>query len=1464
MPRSKKNKPNNSALKIDTCNINVQPTETTVDDEELQVRLATAKAKLQKVQEVIDKLDRLDPEKCPENKTPIDVPADTPTNISPKQTEIFSDQFLKSKVPEKNENPESLSDQIKSKKKKNRNKKNKQNENENINDNDDENIQNVEKEEVKPVQETINQDVNQSKRKPIIVDATTVVVEPVKVESNNNSKKRNKKNRNKTNTGQENVETKDSQELSQNLKTASLDDTSFKESPKLVSLEIKSETLDIPVKDEPKIVVQKENSEKLSQKKIKTEKLNSSAKKEDTKNLENDSGKLLQQEVKPEPLIDRPVKEDSKKENTDNTEKDICAVIWNILDEASFTNEAVTSTKNKKKQKGNRQPPQTEKAESIQDDKQPKELLTDGNAESQSEKPVCANKSEDDYVGNKSVTEAFANPIKKDKQQNQHNTVDTIALQNQKTTAETVSTLPAKVENIKKPNDASKSAAVEVKETLEPKLITDTEKTELKTNTNSDEKDNKSKHKHHGKKLKIQDKKGESSNPLPNLNESSIKTENTSTENIESKTVVPNDLEKQPTEILAANENKKGSTDGESITLKPDIKASDVEIKNKNLNVLEKKQTEIVPADTKQIAAYLDKDVPAGSKKKDNKNAKHNNEKNKSKSDKETADKVITAASANIVEKQDNIKQHEVTQKVNETVIKDESKTLESVAVETSQPKPEEYVKPAMEQDRTNDVKPPADSTTEKKPSVTTTNRGKPNKQTVEEKLESGNVESSQPKPKESVKPPMEQDSKTDAKNPTTESITKNKPSVTTTIKEKPNKKPAEKILESAIVEISQPKSEDLKQSGNEKGNESVAMEPTESINVETKSPVITTNKGHPSKQAPKKILDSVTVESGQQKPQESPKQTTTEIGNKPEGKRLTESALPLTNKEQPNKQTSKKTPKEIEAKLSLKSIGSETIDPSITTQKDNESEPKLPLETVTTEFTQQSSPITIQEEPSNQTSEKKGSSKHNNHKEQHQKGKQTEPKKTEPLITLPETETGTSSDNSTKTITQSTEGTAKNSQKDCEIIKKEPSLILNDWTLASNQEKGKTVKSTTGTPPVSHEEKPVKPNDNKQKPNKQKDKHNQKQAPNSPKSCAKSAEQTTKPKPIKPDNIPEGKKNDPPEPDIGKPLSLESIATGEQQPSITDEESLFDTDSKNAQGSDFAQSVEKSAKSTDEAKSLETVDQQQQPLFEQFRNDKNVSPTTNKRNKNLANAKQFEKNSSEKNTPQLAEKTAQEKMNASQTSTVQLLDILDAKMSTPEKNRLTNTGAIRKVPKDKKLQQNSPATVSHDLSSETNSKSKNQKQKSSSEIDAGIEEKLAKKLKEILSSADSENKQNSKLNLVDILASVNGLITNKTSGDKNSATKISSPPPTKAPPPVPNVFDYEDEEDFIEYKFSPRQVFVCTVCQVCKETVGKLMPCGLCRMVSYCGEKHLDEDRAVHLAFCMAIQEIAKKRGMC
>lgn len=99
----------------------------------------------------------------------------------------------------------------------------------------------------------------------------------------------------------------------------------------------------------------------------------------------------------------------------------------------------------------------------------------------------------------------------------------------------------------------------------------------------------------------------------------------------------------------------------------------------------------------------------------------------------------------------------------------------------------------------------------------------------------------------------------------------------------------------------------------------------------------------------------------------------------------------------------------------------------------------------------------------------------------------------------------------------------------------------------------------------------------------------------------------------------------------------------------------------------------------------------------------------------------------------------------------------------------------------------------------------------------------------------------------------------------KNKSKSETTAARTSQTDPKQLIADDDDEEvDYIEYKFMPRQVFICSICQACKASLQSdaRVLCQLCQMITYCSTEHMQIDTAAHKELCTAIQEIAKKRG--
>ncbi|XP_059609042.1 muscle M-line assembly protein unc-89 [Phlebotomus argentipes] len=284
---------------------------------------------------------------------------------------------------------------------------------------------------------------------------------------------------------------------------------------------------------------------------------------------------------------------------------------------------------------------------------------------------------------------------------------------------------------------------------------------------------------------------------------------------------------------------------------------------------------------------------------------------------------------------------------------------------------------------------------------------------------------------------------------------------------------------------------------------------------------------------------------------------------------------------------------------------------------------------------------------------------------------------------------------------------------------------------------------------------------------------------------------------------------------------------------------------------------IKSQVKDTPKISEVEEVKSESQPSTkvedqESIVKDETPVQTTTKKDKEDANLKEANEKSEAK-AKEVPEKNPQEKMDAISFVPDKLIDILDTKMQTLP----ANTGAIKKIPKQK-------------VESGKTADSAAQTQVS---VQADFEDKPKEKEEPKKPNQQAQPKHDK---------------SGKTSPQKSPKKPQVPPKPEhllkKTPPAVPPaqgpkqgtkeppqaapaapkkpLLLSDDEEEFIEYKFTPRQVFLATICQVCKIALQNPTPCSSCLMVSYCSEAHAKEDAIVHQQLCRALQEIARKRG--
>lgn len=436
-------------------------------------------------------------------------------------------------------------------------------------------------------------------------------------------------------------------------------------------------------------------------------------------------------------------------------------------------------------------------------------------------------------------------------------------------------------------------------------------------------------------------------------------------------------------------------------------------------------------------------------------------------------------------------------------------------------------------------------------------------------------------------------------------------------------------------------------------------------------------------------------------------------------------------------------------------------------------------------------------------------------------------------------------------------------------------SPVKEEESILSTEKTSSPVKETEPPPVKEKKTSPIKetPSDKKaidtQPTKKPEPKKKESKAPQKNAKNGKSTPKQPSPKPEKPP----AQESVPPEPNIEE--SLSSIETIEPEidllhlptPSVDTTNELLDTDQKNVQGSDFVPSVELKVSSSAEAKSLDNgtslkTEMQTKKESKEKVKSKSPSPATNKLIKNKTNSKQCVKPTNGEGTD--ARNSNGEKISAaakpkSQVTNVALVDILDVKINEPNATAPIANGS------DKNKTETANNLIEH---------------KSAKADDAVAENKL----NENKPKNEAEGKRVDTINKEAIVVALPELKSSQQSNDKPivppKPDHLVSSKPKK--PTTPNDEDEsietvikivsaggandgdESEEDYIEYKFMPRQVFISTICQTCKTPTvsSERILCPQCQMVSYCSADDLNENEPNHRDLCRAIQEIAKKRG--
>ncbi|XP_039966178.1 uncharacterized protein LOC120778451 [Bactrocera tryoni] len=80
---------------------------------------------------------------------------------------------------------------------------------------------------------------------------------------------------------------------------------------------------------------------------------------------------------------------------------------------------------------------------------------------------------------------------------------------------------------------------------------------------------------------------------------------------------------------------------------------------------------------------------------------------------------------------------------------------------------------------------------------------------------------------------------------------------------------------------------------------------------------------------------------------------------------------------------------------------------------------------------------------------------------------------------------------------------------------------------------------------------------------------------------------------------------------------------------------------------------------------------------------------------------------------------------------------------------------------------------------------------------------------------------------------------------------------------PISDVESSDDEEDYIEYIYRPRQYFLVALCNFCKDelTAETKTVCKRCKLAYYCSGQHMKGDQQ-HRQICYALQQVADNCG--
>ncbi|XP_020798098.1 uncharacterized protein LOC110176188 [Drosophila serrata] len=137
------------------------------------------------------------------------------------------------------------------------------------------------------------------------------------------------------------------------------------------------------------------------------------------------------------------------------------------------------------------------------------------------------------------------------------------------------------------------------------------------------------------------------------------------------------------------------------------------------------------------------------------------------------------------------------------------------------------------------------------------------------------------------------------------------------------------------------------------------------------------------------------------------------------------------------------------------------------------------------------------------------------------------------------------------------------------------------------------------------------------------------------------------------------------------------------------------------------------------------------------------------------------------------------------------------------------------------------------------------------------------KKTQTTTTAAGSKSSREVKADEVDELLKCLGSKLQKGSGESPAAALFSNLGKLFSQAPPSDVESSDDEAEYIEYIYKPRQYFMASLCNFCKADLcgQNRMPCSRCGLSYYCSGDHMKEDQE-HRQLCYALRQTVDHKG--